>query len=403
VVSPIVSPRFSHAQRRQLQRLSKVDRDSYVCYLLIIDNKSRYVWVFPLKSKSVPLTLVQTFLTTHGNHKCVNRHIRTDGEGSLAELSACQTLLNSLGYTLEKTVTDSSSQNGLAERPHQTFAAMVRCLLYSSSLPITFWVDALVYANYVNNRLFHSVIDGIPYTAWTGKRANLRHLRAFGAHVTVRRSSNRPTKTDPYHYKGRFLRFGATEWNIVYFDTKTKRNKIARHCAVDEFHYTSPSAIRPHGAQTLLDKVFPNHTPPIDDTPIQTTPTGNYLDMVHAFHPSLNTFSPYQQDHRHDSEDTNTTATGAAQLLGEERQQEIVHQSSTDVYSEPTVLKITSNNLPTLGLLTNLRTLRVLHPCADGTIWNIFVTCGYTVLYQLFSIRTSLYIHIYLSTSVQFF
>ena len=75
--------------------------------------------------------------------------------------------------------------------------------------------------------------------------------------------------------------------------------------------------------------------------------------MVHAFHPSLNTLSPYQQDHRrHDSEDTNTTATGAAQLLGEERQQEIVHQSSTDVYSEPTVLKITSNNLPTLGLLT---------------------------------------------------
>ena len=133
-----------------------------------------------------------------------------DGEGSLAELSACQTLLNSLGYTLEKTVTDSSSQNGLAERPHQTFAAMVRCLLYSSSLPITFWVDALVYANYVNNRLFHSVIDGIPYTAWTGKRANLRHLRAFGAHVTVRRSSNRPTKTDLYHYKGRFLQFGAT-------------------------------------------------------------------------------------------------------------------------------------------------------------------------------------------------
>jgi hypothetical protein len=96
---------------------------------------------------------------------------------------------------------------------------MVRCLLYSSSLPITFWADALVYANYVNKRLFHSGIADIPYTAWTGKRANVRHLRAFGAHVTVQKSGHRPTKTDPHFYDGRFLRFGATETNIVYFDT----------------------------------------------------------------------------------------------------------------------------------------------------------------------------------------
>jgi hypothetical protein len=107
-------------------------RQGYVCYLLIIDNKSRYVWVFPMKSKSVPLTLLKTFLTIHGNHNSINRRIRTDGEGSLAESSSCRTLLNTLGYTMEKTATDSSSQNGMAERPHQTYAAMVRCLLYSS-------------------------------------------------------------------------------------------------------------------------------------------------------------------------------------------------------------------------------------------------------------------------------
>ena len=69
-------------------------RQGYVCYLLIIDNKSRYVWVFPMKSKSVPLTLLKTFLTIHGNHNSINRRIRTDGEGSLAESSSCRTLLN---------------------------------------------------------------------------------------------------------------------------------------------------------------------------------------------------------------------------------------------------------------------------------------------------------------------
>ena len=346
-------------------------RQGYVCYLLIIDNKSRYTWPFPMKSKSVPLALIKTFLETHGNHKCGNRRIRTDGEGSLAESSACRTLLNQLGYTLEKTATDSSSQNGIAERPHQTFAAMVRCLLYSSSLPITFWADALVYANYINNRLYHSRLDGIPYTEWTGKRANMRHLRAFGAHVTVRRSGHRPTKADPHFYDGRFLRFGATERNIVYFDTKTKRDKLARHCAVDEFHYSTPTSARPHGAQALLDTVLPMHTPPADKEKDTLAPCGAYQDMDNnALHTPLDTLPPSATDIRRESAHTHHTAT-AAQLLGEERQQEILHlDSSTDMYSEPTVIVIPMNNLPTLGILTHTddaTSAVYVHGCQEGT------------------------------------
>ena len=77
------------------------------------------------KIARIPLALVKTFLTTHGNHQCVNRRVRTDGEGSLTESLSCRFLLNTLGYTMEKTATDSSSQNGIAERPRQTYAAMV--------------------------------------------------------------------------------------------------------------------------------------------------------------------------------------------------------------------------------------------------------------------------------------
>ena len=345
-------------------------RQGYVCYLLVIDNKSRYTWPFPMKSKSLPLALIKTFLETHGNHMCHNRRVRTDGEGSLAESSACRTLLNQLGYTLEKTATDSSSQNGLAERPHQTFAAMVRCLLYSSSLPITFWADALVYANYINNRLYHSSLDGIPYTIWTGKRANVKHLRAFGAHVTVRRSGHRPTKTDPHFYDGRFLRFGATERNIIYFDTKTKRDKIARHCALDEFHYGAQRSERPHGAQTLLDTILPAHKPPADSDVETFTRDAVYQDMADAIQAPLDAMPPYDHDIKQHSVNTHHTAT-AAQLLGEESQQEIIHlTSSTDMYMEPTVINIPLNNLPTLGLLTRTDdTMKVVYVqgCQDGT------------------------------------
>ena len=242
------------------------------------------------------------------------------------------------------------------------------------SLPITFWADALVHANYVNNRLYQSGIVGVPYTAWTGKRANVKHLRAFGAHVTVRRSGNRPTKMDPYHYDGRILGFGATERNIVYFDTKTKRDEIARHCAVDEFHYSSPVSQRPHGAQILMEKVFPRtHIPPSDILPSQPLSPSEvtYTDSPQALPIPMDTLPPYPQDARRESEDSNITAT-AAQLLGEgESQQEIPHlHSSTDVYTEPTVLRIPMNNLPTLGLQTRTDEITnavYVHGCQEGT------------------------------------
>jgi hypothetical protein len=96
--------------------------------------------------------------------------------------------------------------------------------------------------------MYHSGINAILYTVWTGKRPNLKHLRAFGALVSVQKSRNKPTKTCPHYYNGRFLRFGATEKNIVYYDTKTHRDKTGRHCFMDEFHYGTPDAERPIGA-----------------------------------------------------------------------------------------------------------------------------------------------------------
>jgi hypothetical protein len=97
----------------------------YVCYLLIKDSKTQYGWPFPMKSKLVPSTFIRTFLMMHGNHRAVNRRIRTDGEGSLAESTVLCNLLAELGYTVEKTATYSSSQSGFVERPHQTLATIV--------------------------------------------------------------------------------------------------------------------------------------------------------------------------------------------------------------------------------------------------------------------------------------
>ena len=108
-----------------------ISRQGFTSYLLIIDAKTRYIWVFLLRSKHAPVKLIDRFLATHGRHDntevCT---IRTDGDGALAASADFRVMcLHNHGYVVEPTGPDSSSQNGRGERPHKTLAIMVRCML----------------------------------------------------------------------------------------------------------------------------------------------------------------------------------------------------------------------------------------------------------------------------------
>jgi hypothetical protein len=81
------------------------------------------------------------------------------------------------GYNLESTAAGAPFQNGLADRPNQTFGNMVRCLLYSSGLGPEYWSFALQHAVYLKNRLPHTAINDTPLRVYTGKRPSARNLR----------------------------------------------------------------------------------------------------------------------------------------------------------------------------------------------------------------------------------
>jgi hypothetical protein len=77
--------------------------------------------------------------------------ITTDGGGELSKSQNLKQVCNSHGYEVNSTASDSSSQNGIVERPHQTLKERVRCMLYSSRLGTEFWADALLHATWLYN------------------------------------------------------------------------------------------------------------------------------------------------------------------------------------------------------------------------------------------------------------
>jgi hypothetical protein len=291
------------------QSTTQLSHDGYSSYLTIIDAASRFIFCFPLKSKSPPIGLIDKFLAKHGRpnanristnpngmlsksrsfaevckkygyhhetHALLDsplhelqtmgleqpRHyIRTDNGNKLAGSEAFRRVVDKHNYTLEVTAPDSSGQNGLAERPHRTLKERVHCLLYTAGLGVEFWSDALLHAVWLYNRTYHQSIDNTPYQAWTGRIPCLDHLITFGAKITTRCAKARTTTTDPNSFQGIFLGYRSTMDIIVYWDTKSQRRRATKHHVADELQYGDPPDKRSPASKHLIEVVTgtPHH------------------------------------------------------------------------------------------------------------------------------------------------
>ena len=61
--------------------------------------------------------------------------------------------------------------------------------------------------------------------AWTGEQPSAKAWRMFGSPVIVRLPGERSAKLDTHTAHGTFLGFTATDHNVYYRDSKTKRIK----------------------------------------------------------------------------------------------------------------------------------------------------------------------------------
>ena len=226
--------------------------DGFNSYLIVVDAHTRFTWIYLTSCKEPPIDIVRNFLDDNGLSKGP-RYIRTDQGGELYASKRFHQLVSGKGYTIEPTGSDNSAQNGVAERPNQTFGNMIRALLSNSNLDSRFWSFALRHSVYVKNRLPHShhQFKVSPFEAYTGRRPDLSNIRVFGAAVRVRKPGRRPTKLSNHTYSGRFLEFVGTDKNIKYYDVKTKRIKIATHVVFDEAHFSSTN--KPPGAVALYN------------------------------------------------------------------------------------------------------------------------------------------------------
>jgi hypothetical protein len=148
--------------------------DGYSSYLIVVDEFTKFIWVFLCKSKEPPMTLLHLFLDLFGCKS--GGSIRCDQGGELARSQEFVTQMTLRHYSVEPTGADNASQNKAVEKWNDILGVTVRVLLYGSGLLATFWSAALLHAVYLHNRRVHRSILMTPYEEWHGIKPDLRKL-----------------------------------------------------------------------------------------------------------------------------------------------------------------------------------------------------------------------------------
>src|SRR3954465_2572553 len=155
--------------------------------LVIVDDFSRYTWVFFLDDKSKVVDIFKTFTKrAQTEYEVSLKHIRS-GNGTELKDTHIKDFLNAYGFTHEFSAAYTPQQNGVLERKNQTLIEMARTMLAEYKTPIRFWAEAINIACHIINKVYlHKFLKKTSHEIITGKKPNVSYLRVFGAPCYIR-------------------------------------------------------------------------------------------------------------------------------------------------------------------------------------------------------------------------
>ena len=145
-------------------------------FLTLIDDRTRYCYVYLLRSKDEALEMFQHFKNEVKNQ--LDRKIKAIRSDRGGEYEApFGDFCSQHGIIHQTTAPYSPQQNGVAERKNKTLKEMMNALLLSYGLPHNMWGEAILSSNYILNRIPHKKTNKSSYELWKGQRLSYKYLK----------------------------------------------------------------------------------------------------------------------------------------------------------------------------------------------------------------------------------
>src|SRR3954468_23068268 len=200
--------------------------------LVIVDDYSRYTWVyfFMLKSETQQ-TVIDFANEVQRQHNVPILAIRSDN-GSEFKNNTLNEFLSEEGIRHQYSAAYTPQQNGVAERKNRTLMDMERSMLAEFKSPYNFGAEAISTAFHSSNRLYlRKILDKTPYEILTGNKPNIAYFRVFGCKCFFLIKGVRLSKFESKALEGIFVGYGAESHTYRVYNKLT--GIVVESCSVE--------------------------------------------------------------------------------------------------------------------------------------------------------------------------
>ena len=197
-------------------------------YLLIIDDHTRYIWIYIIFYKNEAMQhMINLIKSINNKYNITVKAVRTDN-GSEFVNSTVTIFFNSYEIEHQKTTIYSPESNGITERYNRTVKNMIRCLLNKTNLPAEYWTEAAKTSVYILNRCL-STKNKIKsaYELLNKRKPSLKHMKIFGCKCFYIIKNNK-NKLLPRSKIAIFLGYNNEHQAYNLLDINTREIKVSR-------------------------------------------------------------------------------------------------------------------------------------------------------------------------------
>ncbi|KAJ9567585.1 hypothetical protein OSB04_003551 [Centaurea solstitialis] len=243
--------------------------------LVIVDEYSRYTWVFFLRSKSdAPEEIILFVRKMERLNNLTVRSIRSDHETEFKN-STLETFFDQKGISQNFSSVRTPQQNGVAERRNRTLIEAARSMLSEANLATQFWAEAVNTACYTQNRsLIVKRFRRTPYELFRNRKPSIEHLHIFGCVCYILNNKDNLGKFDSKSDDGIFLGYSSISKTYRVFNKRRQAIEETIHVKFDESGPTFPHPHENSEINQWADSFFQVPETPIADPSPQDLPDG---------------------------------------------------------------------------------------------------------------------------------
>ena len=243
------------------------------CFV-IVDDFSRYTWVFFLVHKSDTCDIFKAFSKRVENERSLSIVTVHSDHGGEFSSSSFENYCTSKGYTHTFSAPRTPQSNGVVERKNRTLIEMSRTMLHEYTLPQYFWAEAVHTACYILNRVtFRSKLGKTPYELYKNKQPTLAHLKPFGCTCYILKTGMNLDKFESKTDLGIFVGYAPSSKAYRVYNKSTRTIQESLNVKFDETSATKPlpSSESLAGSFNRLDVNEANNDEQVKEDDVATT------------------------------------------------------------------------------------------------------------------------------------